>query len=66
MKRALLGAAALSLVMAAPAFAQQLPVKIGFITTLSGPAAVIGNDMRNSFEIALDHSAAGSAACRSR
>ena len=31
------------------------PVKIGFISTFSGPTAVIGNDMRNSFELALDH-----------
>jgi branched-chain amino acid transport system substrate-binding protein len=30
-------------------------VKIGFISTFSGPTAVIGNDMRNSFELALDH-----------
>ncbi|MSQ89249.1 MAG: ABC transporter substrate-binding protein [Betaproteobacteria bacterium] len=37
-----------------PAFAQQ-KVKIGFITTLSGPQGVIGNDMRNSVELALDH-----------
>ena len=31
------------------------PIKIGFISTFSGPTAVIGNDMRNSFELALDH-----------
>jgi branched-chain amino acid transport system substrate-binding protein len=30
-------------------------VKIGFISTFSGPTAAIGNDMRNSFELALDH-----------
>jgi branched-chain amino acid transport system substrate-binding protein len=39
---------------AAPAFAQG-SVKIGFVDTFSGPTAVIGNDMRNSFELALDH-----------
>jgi branched-chain amino acid transport system substrate-binding protein len=39
---------------AAPAMAQQ-KVKIGFITTLSGPQGVIGQDMRNSVELALDH-----------
>jgi branched-chain amino acid transport system substrate-binding protein len=33
----------------------QNSVKIGFISTFSGPTAVIGNDMRNSFELALDH-----------
>jgi branched-chain amino acid transport system substrate-binding protein len=38
-----------------PAPAQQKSVKIGFISTFSGPTAVIGNDMRNSFELALDH-----------
>ena len=38
----------------APVSAQQ-KVKIGFITTLSGPQGVIGEDMRNSVELALDH-----------
>src|SRR6202790_1922265 len=37
------------------AMAQQKTVKIGFISTFSGPAAAIGNDMRNSFELGLDH-----------
>ena len=40
---------------AMPAPAQQKSVKIGFVNTFSGPTAVIGNDMRNSFELALDH-----------
>src|SRR3989337_1623202 len=39
---------------ATPAFAQQ-KVKIGFITTLSGPAGIIGEHMKNSVELALDH-----------
>src|SRR5437879_1974303 len=39
---------------AGPAFAQG-SVKIGFVDTFSGPTAVIGNDMRNAFELALDH-----------
>ncbi|MGA7432373.1 MAG: ABC transporter substrate-binding protein [Xanthobacteraceae bacterium] len=38
-----------------PALAQQKTVKIGFISTFSGPPAAIGNDMKNSFELALDH-----------
>ncbi len=42
------------LLAAAPALAQQ-KVKIGFITTLSGPQGAIGNDMRNSVELALEH-----------
>ena len=55
MKRILLATIALALLAGAPAPAQQRPVKIGFISTFSGPTAVIGNDMRNSFELALDH-----------
>ena len=39
---------------AGPASAQQ-KVKIGFITTLSGPQGVIGEYMKNSVELALDH-----------
>jgi branched-chain amino acid transport system substrate-binding protein len=37
------------------ASAQQKKVKIGFITTLSGPQGVIGEYMKNSVELALDH-----------
>ena len=51
---AVLAAAGLAL-LAAPATAQEKTVKIGFISTFSGPTAVIGNDMRNAFELALDH-----------
>jgi branched-chain amino acid transport system substrate-binding protein len=50
----LLAAGAAIVLSAAPAAAQD-PVKIGFISTFSGAVAVIGNDMRNSFELALDH-----------
>jgi branched-chain amino acid transport system substrate-binding protein len=52
-KSSIVLAAALTLA-AAPAWAQG-SVKVGFISTFSGPTAVIGNDMRNSFELALDH-----------
>jgi len=45
---------AAAMAIAAPASAQQ-KVKIGFITTLSGPAGAIGADMKNSVELALDH-----------
>src|SRR5437899_2178019 len=48
----LVGATALAL--ATPAMAAD-SIKIGFVSTFSGPTAVIGNDMRNSFELALDH-----------
>jgi len=54
MKRILIGTAALVLLGSVPAVAQE-PIKIGFVSTFSGPTAVIGNDMRNSFELALDH-----------
>ena len=35
--------------------AQAASVKIGFITTLTTPAGVIGADMKNSVELALEH-----------
>src|SRR6478735_4028710 len=54
MKTAFWLAGAAALALASPAFAGDT-VKIGFVSTFSGPTAVIGNDMRNSFELALDH-----------
>jgi branched-chain amino acid transport system substrate-binding protein len=54
MKRVLMGTVALVALGTVPAVAQQ-SVKIGFVSTFSGPTAVIGNDMRNSFEVALEH-----------
>jgi branched-chain amino acid transport system substrate-binding protein len=55
MKNVLLATAAGLSLVATPAAAQQKTVKIGFIGTFSGPAAALGNDMRNSFEVGLDH-----------
>ncbi|HMJ43155.1 MAG TPA: ABC transporter substrate-binding protein [Pseudolabrys sp.] len=55
MRKALLAASAAVLLAAGPALAQQKTIKIGFVSTFSGPTAVIGNDMRNAFELALDH-----------
>src|SRR5688500_6004261 len=56
MKRIAIAAAIVLASMApVPAPAQQKSVKIGFVSTFSGPTAVIGNDMRNSFELGLDH-----------
>ena len=52
-KRTLLLASALAL-LTAPAAAQD-KIKIGFVTTLTTGAAVIGNDMRNAVELALEH-----------
>ncbi|WP_139373987.1 ABC transporter substrate-binding protein [Enhydrobacter aerosaccus] len=37
-----------------PAFAQQA-VKIGFVSTFSGPQAAIGEDMRRSVDLAVEH-----------
>ena len=50
----LIAAAAFSVSVATPAIAQQ-KLKIGFISTFSGPQGVIGEDMKNSVELALDH-----------
>jgi branched-chain amino acid transport system substrate-binding protein len=41
--------------LASGAATAQNAVKIGFVNTFSGPTAVIGNDMRDAFELALDH-----------
>ncbi len=46
--------ASLLALAAGPALAAD-PVKIGFITSLSGPAGIIGEHMKNSVELALDH-----------
>jgi len=55
MSKTLIAAGALMACVSQPALAQQKSVKIGFVSTFSGPTAVIGNDMRNSFDLALDH-----------
>src|SRR5215475_9314444 len=54
MKKAFWLAGIAALALAQPAGAADT-IKIGFISTFSGPTATIGNDMRNSFELALDH-----------
>ncbi|HEX4556083.1 MAG TPA: ABC transporter substrate-binding protein [Xanthobacteraceae bacterium] len=55
MKKVLLAGCAALALTTVPAAAQQKTVRIGFISTFSGPVAAIGNDMRNSFELGLDH-----------
>jgi len=55
MKRQLLLALGVASVLLAGAACAQQKVKIGFITTLSGPQGVIGEYMKNSVELALDH-----------
>ena len=54
MRSLVAGALASAIAFASPAVAQQ-KLKIGFITTLSGPPAVIGKHMKDSVEVALDH-----------
>lgn len=55
MRKTLLVASTILALAAGPAMAQNKSIKIGFVSTFSGPVAAIGNDMRNAFELALDH-----------
>jgi branched-chain amino acid transport system substrate-binding protein len=55
MNKTLVSLCSILALAASSAMAQPKSVKIGFVSTFSGPTAVIGNDMRNSFELALDH-----------
>ena len=55
MKYGLFGAATIAaMAVALPAMAQT-PIKIGFVSTFSGPQAAIGEDMRRSVELAREH-----------
>jgi branched-chain amino acid transport system substrate-binding protein len=54
LERALLASVMLA-AAAGGAVAQQKDVKIGFVSTFSGGVAAVGNDMRDAFELALDH-----------
>ena len=47
------GAAALAMGLSCHAFAAD-PVKIGMITTLSGPGGYLGEDVRDGFQLAID------------
>lgn len=53
--RALLAAAAATALCFSSASSAQDKIKIGFITTLSGPAGVIGKHMKDSVDLALEH-----------
>ena len=44
----------MALALSLPAMAQS-PIKIGFVSTFSGPQAAIGEDMRRSVELAKEH-----------
>jgi branched-chain amino acid transport system substrate-binding protein len=55
MKSKLFGTATIAvLAFGLPAMAQT-PIKIGFVSTFSGPQAAIGEDMRRSVELAKEH-----------
>ncbi|WLD98565.1 ABC transporter substrate-binding protein [Agrobacterium leguminum] len=49
-------AAALSALLMSGTAGAQEPIKIGFITTLTTPAASIGNDMVDAVKLAVEHS----------
>jgi branched-chain amino acid transport system substrate-binding protein len=55
MTKVWIAAGAVLALTAGQALAQDKTVKIGFISTFTGPPAAIGNDMKNSFELGLDH-----------
>ncbi|HEY2336540.1 MAG TPA: ABC transporter substrate-binding protein [Burkholderiales bacterium] len=48
-------AAAAAVACSTAAQAQQQKLKIGFISTMSGPPAIIGKHMKDSVEVALEH-----------
>jgi branched-chain amino acid transport system substrate-binding protein len=51
-KRSFMLAAAMAVTLASPALAQE-KLKIGVLTTLSGPAATLGTQQRNGFQLAV-------------
>ncbi|MDP6346117.1 MAG: ABC transporter substrate-binding protein, partial [Alphaproteobacteria bacterium] len=53
MSKRILALAAAVAVAATPVAAET--VKVGFITTLSGPAGIIGKPMKNAFELGMEH-----------
>src|SRR6201997_2518403 len=55
MKRLWIAAGAALALATGPALAQDKTIKIGVISTFTGPPAAIGNDMKNAFELGLDH-----------
>ncbi len=52
MLKKFLGSVVIATIMASPAVAA---IKIGFVTTLTTPVAVIGKDMRDAVELAMEH-----------
>lgn len=54
-KKLVTAAIASTFFVSAPLFAQSESVKIGFVTTLTTGGAVIGNDMRDAVNLAVEH-----------
>ncbi len=54
MDKRLVGMVCVAALVVLPAAAAE-KVKIGFVTTLTTPAAVIGNDMKDAFDLAYEH-----------
>jgi len=48
-------ASALLIAALSAASAQAETIKVGYMTTLSGPAGIIGNQMKNAVELAMEH-----------
>ena len=57
MRRLATALAALFLVASTPAARAQEPLKIGFVTTLTGPASYLGADIRDGFNLAVQQGA---------
>jgi branched-chain amino acid transport system substrate-binding protein len=54
MSRKWIGLASAAVMLASPAVAADT-VKIGYVTTLSGPASIIGKHMKDAFELGVAH-----------
>src|SRR5260370_38060601 len=54
MKTIIAATATLALLVAAPAQAQQKPLKIGFTATFSGPGGILGQHLYDGFMLAVE------------
>ena len=54
MKNPLIAQLAAALVVAATAAQAQEPIRIGFISTMSGPQGVLGQELANGFKLGLE------------
>ncbi len=58
-RRAVIAGAGTTLAMPAILHAQGSAIKIGLVTTLSGPGGYLGNDIRDGFTLALENNSLG-------